>query len=98
MSETLASYASWIFFTISFGLVTAYFVHWLLVRTDFRDYRREGGSLDMLRFRRLREHVKHDYRHQRELSALHLPHKQVPSSLGEYVNSREDDFDSGDYR
>lgn len=83
--ELITSLSQWVIVVLGLGVVLGYFVHWLLVFTDYREYQHCGGQLDVLRFRRIRELIKSEYRRQRCLAANRQPHKPVAPTLGEQV-------------
>ncbi len=87
--ESLTTHLVWIALSLVFGLLLAYGVHWLLVRQDYSDYLDSGGSLDILRFRRIRESAKREYRRQRERAVLSHTGFPLPPTLGAYVYRRE---------
>lgn len=74
---------------VAFALALAYEVHWLLVKSDYKDYRGHGGLLGLLAFRRLRQTVKGTYCRQRMDVALHRSEGDLPPSLGQFVHEIE---------
>lgn len=74
---------------LAFALALAYEVHWLLVKSDYKEYRQHGGMLGLLAFRRLRQTLKGTYCRQRIDVALHRCEGDLPPSLGQFVHEIE---------
>jgi len=94
MDTFLHSWSLWLSLSIIAGIVIAYEVHWLLVRADYKEYKHCGGSLNLLRFRALREQFKADYRRQREKEQLQHKGRTLPVNLGAFVRQMEQKSDA----